>query len=171
MQKLAEGDKSPSDPLPMLMRLGHHCSDQEKNAEAAERELIRIKLLHHMSKHIGQSFEAVVTKVHPDGLYARGLKLPAEGYVSTDKLPRDKYRFEKRTHSLQGFREGNTFRLGDRLTVQIEKVDIQRRELFYSVMKNHSVVKSDRRITTGKKKSKKQEKLQNRRGRKKRKFR
>ncbi|QDS86904.1 Ribonuclease R [Rosistilla ulvae] len=134
VQKLTEGNKNPSDPMPVLIRLGHHCSDQEKNAEAAERELIRIKLLHHMNKNVGQTFEAVVTRVHPDGLYARGIKMPAEGYISIDKLPSDNYRFERKGHRLEGFREGNQFRLGDRIVVKIDKVDMQARELFYGLV-------------------------------------
>ncbi|MEZ6088680.1 MAG: ribonuclease R [Pirellulaceae bacterium] len=139
VQKLADGLKTPSDPLPMLVRLGHHCSDQERNAEAAERELIKIKLLHHMNKHIGETLPAVITRVHPDGVLARGIKLPAEGYIPVEKLPPDTYRYERRGQRLEGFRAGNTFRLGDRLIVKIARVDMQARELFYDL------VKTDRR--------------------------
>lgn len=134
VDKLLQGEKTPSDPLPVLIRLGHHCSDQERNAEGAERELIKIKLLHHMNKHIGETLEAVITRVHPDGLYARGIKMPADGYISVDQLPPDSYRFEKRGHRLEGFRAGNLFRLGDRIVVKIAKVDMQARELFYGLV-------------------------------------
>ncbi len=41
VQRLIEGQSSPGDPFPVLIGLGHHCSDQEQNAESAEREVIK----------------------------------------------------------------------------------------------------------------------------------
>jgi ribonuclease R len=40
---------------------------------------------------------------------------------------------------LVGFKEGNRYRLGDLLTVKIAKVDLQDRQLYLDVIKNHSV--------------------------------
>ena len=37
-----------------------------------------------------------------------------------------------------GFKAGNRFRLGDQLTVKIAKVDLQDRQLYFDVLKNHS---------------------------------
>ncbi len=138
VQRLLDGEKTPNDPLPILIRLGHHCSDQEQQAEQAERELIRIKLLHYMQKKVGETLEAVITSVNQDGVYARGLEMPAEGFVPVTSLPRDRYTYERRGQMLTGFKEGNVFRLGDRVVVKVEKVDLRAREMYYALIKNES---------------------------------
>jgi ribonuclease R len=126
------------DPIPVLITLGRHCSDKEQNAEWAERELIKVKLLHFLNKKIGESMPGVISGVVPEGFYVRGTKFPAEGFVSIKSLPTDRYRFEKRGQVLEGFRSGNRFRLGDELTVKIQEVDLPRRSLFLTVAMNHT---------------------------------
>ncbi len=138
VQNVIDKVPTPDDPFPMLLRDGHHCSDQERNAERAERELILLKLLHHLKKHIGEQMEAVISRVYPDGLYARCLKLPIEGFIPLTALPKDRYRYERRGQMIEGARAFNRFRLGDRLTIQIAKVDTRERQLFLGVVKNHS---------------------------------
>jgi ribonuclease R len=126
------------DPIPVLITLGHHCSDKEQNAEWAERELIKVKLLHFLNKKIGETMPGVISGVVPEGFYVRGTKFPAEGFVSIKSLPNDRYRYEKRGQVLEGFRSGNRFRLGDELTVKIHEVDLARRELLLTVAMNHT---------------------------------
>ncbi|MEZ6136100.1 MAG: VacB/RNase II family 3'-5' exoribonuclease [Pirellulaceae bacterium] len=126
------------DPIPVLITLGHHCSDKEQNAEWAERELIKVKLLHFLNKKIGETMPGVISGVVPDGFYVRGTKFPAEGFVSINSLPNDRYRYEKRGQVLEGFKGGNRYRLGDELTVKIQEVDLARRALILSVEKNHT---------------------------------
>ncbi len=138
VQRLIEGESTPDEPFPVLVRLGHHCSDQERNAEQAERELVLLKLLHHLNKHLGETMEAVISRVFPDGLYARCLKLPVDGYVPITSLPKDQYRFERRGQMIVGFKEFNRFRLGDQVTIRIAKVDIRERQLTVEIVANHS---------------------------------
>lgn len=136
VNRLIEQKKPYGDPVPALITLGHHCSDKEQNAEWAEREIIRIKLLHFLMKKIGEQMPGVISSVVPEGFYVRGTKFPAEGFVSINSLPNDRYRFERRGQVLEGFGEGNRFRLGDELIVKIEQVDLARRQLNLSVVTN-----------------------------------
>ncbi len=80
----------------------------------------------------------VISGVVPEGFYVRGTSIPAEGFVSLASLPEDRYRFERRGHIIEGFREGHRFRLGDELTVRIEETDLARRALLLSVVENHT---------------------------------
>ncbi|MCD0458549.1 ribonuclease R family protein [Roseiconus lacunae] len=139
IDRLRKGEKTPDDSMGTLVNLGHHCSDQERNAAQAERELTELKLLHFMKKHIGQSMPAVITRVFSDGFLARCTKLPIDGYVGIDQLPNDQYRFERRGQMLVGFKAHQRYRLGDQLTVKITKVDLIGRQLFLHPEKNHSV--------------------------------
>ncbi len=138
VQRMLEGQSSPGDPFPVLIGLGHHCSDQEQNAESAEREVTKIKLLHYLNKKIGESMKGVISGVVPEGFYVRGTEIPAEGFVPLASLPEDRYRFEKRGHVIEGFRAGHRFRLGDELTVQIDQIDLARRALLLKVIDNHT---------------------------------
>lgn len=138
IDRLVRGVRPVGDPIPVLITLGHHCSDKEQNAEWAEREVIKIKLLHFLNKMLGQTMPGVISGVTPEGFYVRGTKLPVEGFVSVKLLPNDRYRYESRGHSLEGYRSGNRYRLGDELTVRIDEVDLARRALLLSVVANHS---------------------------------
>ncbi len=138
VQRLLEGEKHPDESFGELLKLGHHCSDMERNAQQAERDLIELKLLHFLKKKIGETLDAVVSRVFADGIHARCLKLPVDGFLPVSALPRDKYRFERQGQQLVGFQEGNRFRLGDLLTVKIAKIDLQERQLFLELVKNQS---------------------------------
>ena len=112
-----------------LVVVGEHCSDRERRAEAAERELSRVKLLNYMATRIGEEMDAVITGIEEFGLFVQGLAVPAEGLIRTAALADDYYFFEKATHSLTGRRSGNSFRLGDPIRVAVVRVDVDRREL------------------------------------------
>ncbi len=138
VDRLVRGIQPVADPLPVLVTLGHHCSDKEQNAEWAEREVIKIKMLHFLNKQIGQTMPGIISSVTPEGFYVRGTKFPAEGFVSIKNLPGDQYRYERRGQMLEGFRSGNRFRLGDELVVRIEEVDLARRALLLSIVSKQS---------------------------------
>ncbi len=123
---LAAGRKPPDEGL---LQLGDECSQLERRAEAAERELVKLKLLLYLSGRIGSEMEGVVTGVEPFGLFVQGIDLPAEGLVAADALPDDRYRYDRASHVLAGTRAGNTFRLGDRVRVEVARVDLDRRLL------------------------------------------
>ncbi|KAA5544531.1 ribonuclease R [Roseiconus nitratireducens] len=143
VDRLRAGESTPDDAYGTVLKLGHHCSDMERNAAQAERELTQLKLLHFLKKHLGQTMPAVISRVFGDGFLARCIKLPVDGYVGMHQLPPDKYRFERRGQMLVGFKAHNRYRLGDQLTVRVAKVDLTQRQLFFEPVKNHSVGKSD----------------------------
>ncbi|HZN34833.1 MAG TPA: ribonuclease R [Pirellulaceae bacterium] len=134
IETLARG-KKPADDYDRMVVLGDQCSDREQRAEAAERELNKVKLLTYLSKRIGEQMDAVITGVEEFGLFAQGVELPAEGLIHVDSLGDDFYRFDRTTHSLEGHRSGNKFRLGDVIRVEVAHVDIDRRELDFRVVK------------------------------------
>jgi ribonuclease R len=112
-----------------LLVLAEHCTRTERRSEAAERELIRVKLLTYLEAHIGESYHAVVTAVEDFGLFCRLVELPVEGLVHVTTLADDYYYVEPETHTLIGRRSGRRYRLGDRLEVRVARVDVDRRSL------------------------------------------
>jgi ribonuclease R len=131
LEAIAKGRRPP---VEGLMNLGAECSELERRAEAAERELVKLKLLLFLSKRVGEEMDAVVTGVEPFGLFVQGLAIPAEGLVPLDALPDDSYRYDRASHSLSGRRPGHSFRLGDRVRVAVARVDLERRELDFRLL-------------------------------------
>jgi ribonuclease R len=141
--------KKPANGMGELVRLGEHCSDREQRAEAAERELTKLKLLIYMSQRIGEEMDAVVTGVEDFGLFVQGINLPAEGLIRVSSLADDFYSYDRKAHTLVGRRSGNSFRLGDPVRVSVARVDVDRRELDFSLVqrgKRRAARKADRRL-------------------------
>jgi ribonuclease R len=132
---LATG-KTPKSDFTELVVLGQQCSDRERRAEAAERELVKMKLLAYMSSRVGEEMDAVITGVEAFGMFAQGIEIPAEGLIHVSSLADDLYQYEKATHSLAGRRSGNHYRLGDRVRVTVANVDVDRRELDFRLVKD-----------------------------------
>ena len=130
--------RRPAQDVDRLLSLGEHCSQREQRAEAAERELIKLKLLNYLANKIGQTMDVVITGVEDFGLFAQGVELPAEGLIPIETLRDDRYRYDASTHALIGQRQDNTFRLGDVLQVRIAQVDLDRRELDFELLKRLS---------------------------------
>ncbi len=91
-----------------------------------------------MKKKIGDTMDAVISRVFPDGFHARCLQLPVDGFVPVTSLPQDRYRFERSGQMVVGFKESNQFRLGDRIVVRIAKVDMQQRQLWMEFVRKSS---------------------------------
>ncbi len=132
---LARGKKPAAESLPGL---GVQCSQLERRAEAAERELVKLKLLNYLASRVGQEMDAVVTGVEAFGIFVQGIELPAEGLVTLEALPADTYRYDRASHTLSGRRPGHAFRLGDRVRVAVAKVDVDRRTLDFRLVGTRS---------------------------------
>jgi ribonuclease R len=114
----------------MVERMGKHCSFTERRAANAERELTRVKLLHFMSSRVGEQYEAVVTGVESFGMFCRGVEIPVEGMLHISALdPHEFFDYDRGKMTLTGRRRGRTYRLGDRVKVEVVRVDVNRREL------------------------------------------
>ncbi len=114
-----------------LVSLGEHCSKTERQAQDAERELIKVKLLAYLKDRIGEELVASITGVERFGLFCQGKELPAEGLVHVRSLPPDQWDYDDRGHTLTGRSSGWKFRLGDEVRVIVNKVDVENRTLDY----------------------------------------
>ncbi len=118
-----------------LVGLGDHCSKMERRAESAERDLVKLKLLTYLSERLGLELEVIITGVADYGFFGQAEKLPVEGLVHVSTLTDDYYWYEEATHSLTGRSTNRRFRLGDRVKVTVVRVDLQRRQLDFRVVK------------------------------------
>jgi ribonuclease R len=116
-----------------LAALGEHCSKTERRADTAKRELIKLKLLTYLSERIGMEMEGVITGVADYGFFAQAEKLPVEGRIHVSTLTDDYFIYDESTHSLFGRRTKRRYRLGDKVCVEVVRVDVQRRQLDFRV--------------------------------------
>jgi ribonuclease R len=68
------------------------------------------------------------------GLFVQGLTLPAEGLIRVAGLDDDYYHYDDQMHALIGRRKGRHFRLGDKVKVEVARVDVDRRELDFNMI-------------------------------------
>jgi len=133
---LIRGEKYKGESYEKVEKVGLHCSEMERRAEKAERELTKLKLLQYMEQFVGHEFDAVVTGVERFGLFCQCLEVPAEGMIHISVLSEiDQFYFERESHSLIGKRTNLRIRLGMAVRVKIAHVDIDRRELDMTLVK------------------------------------
>ena len=167
LKALSQG-KRPHQHYGRIAQLGDHCSEREQRAASAERELTRLKLLHFFAGKIGEEMEAIISGVEEYGIFAQGVELPVEGLIHVSTLDDDRYRYRRGSHTLQGQREGNTFRLGDRIWVEVARVDLPRRELDFRLVAKDSPQRTRRSRRVRKKKNRTHAKQSRRPGRRER---
>lgn len=109
-------------------------SDREQRAENIEREAFLVKSLEFMKHQIGEEFEGSISGVSPWGFYVELDLYPVEGMVSRRSLSDDTYRYVEESQILIGRRRNKKFKLGDRVLVMVERVDIDRRHLDFKLL-------------------------------------
>ena len=112
-----------------MPEIGRHTSERERRAMDAERELVQWKKVRFMADKVGEEYEGYVTGVSAFGLFVELIEHFVEGLVHISTMADDYYRFVDTAHVLKGERSGRMFRLGDRIRVQVVRVDTERRQV------------------------------------------
>ena len=112
-----------------LPEIARHTSERERRANDAERELVQWKKVRFMADKVGDQFEGYVTGVSAYGLYVELIEHFVEGMVHVSTMADDYYRFIERAHILRGENARREYRLGDRVTVQVIRVDLEQRQI------------------------------------------
>jgi ribonuclease R len=129
-----------------LAKTARQCSVQERKAEQAERELIKVKLLTFLADKVGLEMDATITGVERFGFFCQGVELPVDGLVHITALDRgDFYEFDEATFSLIARRSGRQYRLGDTLSVKVAHVDVDRRQLDFAIVPERARSKQKKR--------------------------
>ncbi len=112
-----------------LKEIAERSSYTERRADEAERELVDWKKVRFMSDKVGEVYEGVVTGVTSYGLYVELVEHFVEGLVHISTLVDDYYHYSQEAHTLRGESTGRIFRLADRVTVLVAKVDLVQRRI------------------------------------------
>ena len=112
-----------------LPEIARHTSEMERRADDAERELVQWKKVRFMADKVGDEFDGYITGVAPFGLFVELVEHFVEGLVHVSTMADDYYRYLEATHTLRGENTKKTYRLGDRVRVQVLRVDMERRQI------------------------------------------
>ncbi len=99
-----------------------HCSQRERIAVDAERELIRMKQVRFAERHLGEEHEGIVNGITAKGAFVELKDVFIEGFVPLDRLGPD-FIYNEKLMILKGKRTGRTIRIGDSIYVQIAKTN------------------------------------------------
>ncbi|MFZ4077602.1 MAG: ribonuclease R, partial [Legionellaceae bacterium] len=121
-----------------MSRLGKHCSTTERRADEATREVVSWLKCEYMQDKLGQVFSGRIAAVTGFGLFVELDDIYVEGLVHVTSLKSDYYTFDAAKHRLVGERSGQTYRLGDNMTVLVARVDLDERKIdFEPVVEEH----------------------------------
>ncbi|HEX2136808.1 MAG TPA: ribonuclease R [Microvirga sp.] len=117
--KLGPDGLPASTTLQDLAEVSARISLAERRAMAAERETIDRLIAHHLAEQIGAAFEGQISGVTKAGLFVKLHETGADGFVPASTIGADYYRFDEGAHALTSERTGESYRLGDRVTVKL----------------------------------------------------
>jgi ribonuclease R len=108
-------------------------SKRERLADDAEREIVNAMRAWFMKDRVGDEFAGTVSSISAKGLRVLFRDFFVEGFLHVSAMEDDYYRFDEKEYSLVGRHRGRSFRLGQEITVRIERVDIKDREILLSL--------------------------------------
>lgn len=119
-----------------LEDLCKHSSAMEQLAANAERASIKYKQVEYLNDHLGEVFTGVISGVTEWGLFVELDENKCEGLVPVRDLADDYYDLDERNYCLVGRRGNSRYRLGDKVTVQIARANLERKQLDFALVEN-----------------------------------
>ncbi len=132
------------------------CSQSERRAADAERELIEAKKIKFMENRVGEDFKAVILSVTKFGFFVELDDIFIEGLVPLTSLVGDFYSFRDTDRTICGARTGHCFAIGQRVEVLLDRIDREQRRLQFALLPGTEPVVASLRAP-GRKKSGKEE--------------
>ena len=111
-----------------------HSSDMEQLAANAERASIKYKQVEFMSERLGQVFDGVISGVSEWGIYVELNENKCEGMIPIRDLDDDFYIFDEKNYCLEGHRFRKKFQLGDAITVQVARANLDKKQLDFALV-------------------------------------
>ncbi|MBD6616891.1 VacB/RNase II family 3'-5' exoribonuclease [Komarekiella sp. 'clone 1'] len=139
-----------------LTRVIVQINDREKEVQEAEADLAGLQKAQLMKQRIGQVFQGVITGVQSYGFFVEievpaaeiessgnpGVPLRVEGLVHVSSLKDDWYEYRARQQALFGRKNRASYRLGDRVAVQVKSVDYYRQQIDLVTVGSDGVAKA-----------------------------
>jgi len=115
-------------PMEDWERLGNHCSDLERRADEASKEVMNWLKCQFMKQHLGEKVQGFISGVAPFGMMVMMREFNVEGVVALQSLS-GKERFQVLDYALRGEKTGKLYQMGAPVWVQVAGIDESRRRV------------------------------------------
>ena len=127
-----------------LIKTAVHISETERNSADAERDSKDVKMFAYLKAQLKtgrfQRYSALVTDVRNFGFFVDVTNLGMTGLVHLSSVEDDFFVFEPARNHLIGRRSRRIIKLGDKVTVQIYKVDTFKKQADFQLVKTPKAV-------------------------------
>ncbi len=129
IRSLIEGKAPDKGIFESLEGIAERTSWREQVATTAERDSVEMKKIEFLRRHLGEEFDGTITGVKAFGVFVLLDNVLVDGLLHVNGLKDDYYQFDERAMALTGARQGRVLRLGDRVRVQVARVDKEERKV------------------------------------------
>ena len=121
----------------ILPVITEHSSKKERDSVECEREVDDMKKAEYMEKHVGETYEGMISSIMSFGMF---VELPnlVEGLIRLDDLVDDHYTFDESTISLIGKKNKRGYRLGDNVGVIVKAANKEARTVDFVLDNDHN---------------------------------
>ena len=130
--------------LEELHEIAEESSQNERRADEAERDLMEWKKVKFMQDRVGDDFDGLIISVTKYGFFVELTDLFVEGLVPLDSLTDDRYLYHENTREIIGQRNRETYRLGQRLRVIVDRIDPVEKKIQFAVLEEAKKPKKQR---------------------------
>ena len=119
-----------------LTAIGNHCSETERRADDATRDVEAWLKSYYMQDHVGEEFDGTISGVTNFGLFVTLDELHVDGLVHISDLGQDYFQFDAAKHTLRGERSGIKYQLASRVRVKVVRVNLEQAKIDFTLVNN-----------------------------------
>ncbi len=133
LENVINGGKKES--INELEKLCKHASEMEIIASKAERDSIKYMQVKFISKYVGHTLEGIVSGLTDFGMFIEVQNTSCEGLIRLRDIPNDFYYYDEANFCIKGQQTNAIYRIGIKVIVKIESVNLENREINLSLIK------------------------------------
>ena len=135
IRSLINEEEDISENLETLQSTAEHSSSREQEAAKAERASVDLKKVEFMEGHLGEEFIGQISGVAAYGFFVTLDTYFVDGLVHVNSLRDDFYLLDRDAYAIIGERGQRRYRIGDRVRVQVSRVDKEARHVDFSLVR------------------------------------
>jgi ribonuclease R len=114
--------------------IGEHCSETERRADDATRDVEAWLKTFYMQEHVGSEFDGTISGVTNFGLFVTLDEMYVDGLVHISDLGQDYFQFDSQKHMLRGERTGVKYQLTGRVRVKVVRVNLEQAKIDFVIV-------------------------------------
>jgi len=104
-------------------------SERERGAQNAERISVKMKQIEFMESKMGETYDAIISGISNFGMFVKLNDILVEGLIHLKDLDDDYYKYDEKNFLMMGQRNKKKYKLGDKVSVQLIRINTERKEL------------------------------------------